>query len=223
MLNFHGTQAQFQMFSLADLLADHIRPDQIRDRIVLIGMTALSANDLFQVPYSSRSFSHPQPMAGVLLHANIASQILSGALQGRPMLRVWAEPWEWVWILVWSGIGAVCGWQIRSPRYFLSSLFLGGVGLVGTAYLAFLQGWWIPVAPPLIGFMVADLGLTLVATRQLEKIQLQQTVLFLVAMTHEQPVAGQIAISYLKQSENPENQRFIEQQLIGSTSLTKNW
>jgi adenylate cyclase len=221
LLNFYGTQAQFQMFSLTDLLANRIDPEQIRDRIVLIGMTAPSANDLFQVPYSSRSFSHPQPMAGVLLHANIASQIVSGALQGRPMLRVWAEPWEWVWILVWSGVGAVCGWQIRSPRYFVSTLILGGVGLVGTAYLAFLQGWWIPVAPPLIGFMVAGLGLTLVATRQLEKIQLQQTVLFLVAMTQEQPVAGQIAIGYLKESENPENQRLIEQQLLGSTSVTE--
>ncbi len=221
LLNFHGTQAQFRMFSLAELLANRIPPEQIRDRIVLIGMTAPSANDLFQVPYSSRSFSYPQPMAGVLLHANIASQILSGALQGRPMLRVWAEAWEWVWILGWSGVGAVCGWQIRSPRVLVSALMLGGMSAIGAAYLAFLQGWWIPVAPPLIGFMTSGLGLTLVATRQLERIQLQQTVLFLVAMAHEEPVAGQIAIGYLKQSENPENQKLIEQQLLGGRVLAE--
>ncbi|NEQ19761.1 MAG: hypothetical protein F6K28_09885 [Microcoleus sp. SIO2G3] len=82
---------------------------------------------------------------------------------------------------------------------------------MGTAYLAFLQAWWIPAVPPMIGLVVAAITLPIVTNRQSEKIQLRQTVELLVAISSEQPAVGQIAIEYLKQSESQENLAFIEQ------------
>ncbi|MDY7016280.1 MAG: CHASE2 domain-containing protein, partial [Cyanobacteriota bacterium] len=84
LLNFRGTQKQFTTFSIADLLADRVPPEAVRNRVVLLGATAQSINDLFQSPYSDRFAGPPQQMAGVTLHANITSQILSAALDGRP-------------------------------------------------------------------------------------------------------------------------------------------
>ena len=222
LLNFHGTQQQFHTLSISDLLEDKIPLDKlreehlahmVRDRIVLIGATAESLNDLFQVPYSHRIFGSPKQMAGVTIHANITSQILSAALEGRPMLRVWSEPVEWFWILFCSGLGAALGWRFKSPAELVVAVAIASCGLTIIAYLAFLQGWWIPVVPAIVGLVVAATTLPILTIRQLEKIQLHQTVKLLLAITQEQPVAGQIAIGYLKQAESEEDRAFIEKML----------
>ncbi|HAA28855.1 MAG TPA: hypothetical protein DCE56_15675, partial [Cyanobacteria bacterium UBA8553] len=76
-----------------------------------------------------------------------------------------------------------------------------------------------------IGVVVAAITLPIVTTRQLEKIQLRQSVKLLAAITKEQPAAGQIAIEYLKQAESPENQALIEGMLqeleVGNTANLK--
>ncbi|KYC42639.1 molecular chaperone TorD [Scytonema hofmannii PCC 7110] len=213
LLNFHGTEKQFQIFSLTDLLAKRIPQDKIYNRVVLIGSIAESINDMFQTPYSSRIFDYPSPMAGVTLHANVASQILSAALDGRPMLTVWPEPIEWLWILLWSGIGAVLSWQVKRLRNMIFFLAIAGGGIIAVSFLAFLKGWWIPVIPPLIGVVVAAIAVQICVSRYLEKIQLRETVKLLVAISREQPAEGQIAMEYLKRAESKENQALIEKVL----------
>jgi adenylate cyclase len=213
LLNYRGTQEQFQSFSITDLLAERVPPQQVRDRIVLIGSTAESIKDLFQTPYSNRIFGPPKLMPGVMIHANVTSQIISAALEKRPLLRVASELVEGLWILLWCGVGAALTWQVKSPKAIVIVVALAGVGLLGIAYFAFLQGWWLPVVPPMIGLAIAAVTMPVVTTKQLEKIQLRQTVKLLVAIAQEQPAAGQIAIEYLKQSESREERILIEQML----------
>ncbi len=210
LLNFYGTQEQFKTFSIRDLLANRIPPQEVRDRVVLIGSTAESINNWFQTPYSSRLNGSLKQMAGVTLHANITSLILSAALEGRPTLKVWPESAKWVWILLWSGVGAALSWQVKSPRSIAVVVAIAEGGLTGIAYVAFLQGWWIPVVPPAIGLVIAAVLLPAVTIKHLEKIQLHQTVELLVVISKEQPAAGQIAIEYFKQAESQENQALIE-------------
>lgn len=211
LLNYHGTQEQFQTFSIADLLANQIPPEQLRDRIVLIGSIAASVNDMFQTPYSNQVFGSPKQMAGVTIHANITSQILSAALQGRPTLQVWPEKVEWLWIFLWSGVGAALSWQIKSPKTIVAAIAIAGGSLTGIAYLAFLQGLWIPTVPAMIGLVLAAMSLPTITNKYSEKIQLCQTVEILVTISKKQPAVGQIAIEYLKQAESQENQVLIEQ------------
>ncbi|NET39182.1 MAG: CHASE2 domain-containing protein, partial [Cyanothece sp. SIO1E1] len=110
-LNFHGPGEQLPTFSMTDLLTDQIPPEVVHDSVVLIGSTAESVGDLFQTPYSNRIVGPPQQMAGVIIHANIVSQLLSAALDGRTMLRAWPEWVEWGWLLLWSGMGSALGWR----------------------------------------------------------------------------------------------------------------
>ncbi|NEP13400.1 MAG: CHASE2 domain-containing protein [Symploca sp. SIO2C1] len=211
LLNYHGTQEQFETFSITDLLAKKLPAEAIQDRIVLIGSTAESINDLFPTPYSGNLFDTPTQMAGVTIHANIISKLLSAALEGRAMLRVLPEVAEWLWILLWSGLGAALAWQLKSPKQIALAVVVAIGVLVGVTYLAFLQGWWLPVVPPTIGLIVAAVTLPIVTTRQLlEKIQFRQTVKCLVEITQDKPAVGQIAIEYLKQAESQENQVLIE-------------
>lgn len=54
MLNYRGVTEAIPQVSLGDLLAGAVPPEQIRDRIVLIGATTPEAKDNFYTPYSGR-------------------------------------------------------------------------------------------------------------------------------------------------------------------------
>lgn len=160
-LNYRGTQDRFRTVPLTKVLKNQVDPSLIRDRIVLIGSMAPSLNDLLYTPYSSRITSSPQSVPGVIIHANIASQILSAALDGRPLIRAWSSPFEWAWILVWSGIGATIHWGMLevslgkkqiATRCLVGFIYISSLGsiLIVGSYFAFLSGWWVPVIPPLV-------------------------------------------------------------------------
>lgn len=143
----------FRKVSMADVLAGRVNPSLLRDRVVLIGSTASSLQDFFYTPYSNSLISTAQPMPGVELNANFVSQILSSTLSGRPLIKVWSEPMEWLWILAWSGIGAGLIWRMRSPIRAFGGLLLTSASLGGSCYLAFLAGWWLPLVPPVLGLL----------------------------------------------------------------------
>jgi adenylate cyclase len=224
LLNYRGTLENFQRISLADVLQNRIPPDLIRDasgtdrpgRIVLIGTIAESLNDLFYTPYSSALFRTPKRTPGVVIHANLISQLVSAALDGRPLMRVWSDPQEWLWIFAWSFIGAALSWKLKSFKEIAVIVFLAGSGLLLLTYLAFLQGWWVPVVPPLLGLVGAAIALPTLTNKRLEQLQLRRILELLVAECSISPVAGRIAIEYLKQSETDGNQALIEQWLSDS-------
>jgi CHASE2 domain-containing sensor protein len=213
LVNFRGNQDNFRTFSLKKVLDDQIPPNSLRDRLVLIGTTAESIKDVFYTPYSGSLFSSPQLMPGVVLQANIASQILAAALDGRPLLRTWEEPREWLWILAGAGVGAMISWRLKSPSFMAISLLLVSGGLLGGCYLAFLAGWWLPAVPSLLALVGAAVGLSIVTNRQRDRLLFHLTLARLLAVRQDYPTAGLIAIEYLKQSETRENQALIEEQL----------
>ncbi len=213
LLNWRGTQENFPTFSLREVLVNQIPPDSLRDRLVLIGTNAESIKDLFHTPYSGDLFSSPQLMAGVAIHANIASQILSAALNGRPLLRVWDDPLEWLWILTWAGVGAAVSWLLKSPSAIAISILLASSALLGGCYLAFLLGWWLSLVPSLLGLLGSAIALLLVTNKQRDRLLLRRTLTWLLEVRQDHPNAGRIAIEYFKQSESRENQALIERQL----------
>ncbi|MDP8963649.1 MAG: CHASE2 domain-containing protein [Cyanobacteriota bacterium] len=143
----------FRTVSMADVLANRVNSSWIRDRIVLIGSTAPSLQDFFYTPYSNNLVRAAKPLSGVELHANFVSQILSSTLDGRPLINVWPELVEWLWIFGWSAFGAGIIWRMRSPRCASLGLLLVNAALIASCSLAFLAGWWLPLVPPLLGLL----------------------------------------------------------------------
>jgi adenylate cyclase len=160
LLNFRGPSNSFPTVSMTEVLDGKISPDLLRDRIVLIGPVAESLKDLFLTPYSSTSLSSPDRTAGVEIQATIASHILSAALDGRQGIQVWPDPLEYAWIVFWSFIGAVLGWQIRSLRWAIAVMVIVEGSLLVGCYLAFLWGWWIPTVPPALALAASAIVLT---------------------------------------------------------------
>jgi adenylate cyclase len=174
LLNFRGPAQSFRTVSMIDILEDRVPPDLVRDRIVFIGATASKLRDVFETPYTGSLSAAPQQTPGVEVQANLTSQILSAVLEGRPLIKVWSEPLEWLWIFGWSGIGATLSWTSRYAREakrspprsidleksaFVSTLLAGG-SLFGSCYFAFLGGWWIPVVPPALALISSAIVIT---------------------------------------------------------------
>ncbi|NJM97739.1 MAG: CHASE2 domain-containing protein [Phormidesmis sp. RL_2_1] len=200
LLNYTGTQAQFSTFSLTQLLANQVPMTALQDRIVLIGSTASTVNDVLITPYTRQFTGY---MAGVTVHANTVSLLLNAALEGRPLLRVWPKSVEMIWIFVWTATGAVMAGRLRrSPRMTAVAVGMGGAILLGSAYGLFLAHWWIPVIPAGMGLIMAAVTVPVVTSRQLERMILEKTTGSLLRKTYSNPAVAQIAIAYLKQSEN---------------------
>ncbi|MGG6266905.1 CHASE2 domain-containing protein [Leptolyngbya sp. AN03gr2] len=149
--NFRNLQQQFTSVSFSDVLNDRVTAQLMQDRIVLIGSVAESLNDRFFTPYTN---SAKLTSAGVEVHADFTSQLLSAALNGRPILRGVPEWIETIWGWMWLGIGIVLGTRFRAPHRTLAWMI--GVTIAGIfiAYGLFLSGWWITIVAPLIGMML---------------------------------------------------------------------
>ncbi|HLO50536.1 MAG TPA: CHASE2 domain-containing protein [Kamptonema sp.] len=193
LLNFRGPQSSFPTISMTDVLKHKIPPELMRDRIVLIGATAPSLNDLLLTPYSKTSSGSPKRTPGVVIHANIISQILSAALEGRPLIRVWPDLVEIWWVLIWSSTSAAWSWRLLEAKRFRKNTFakggllvlsivLTGGSLVTISYVAFLQSWWIPVVSPLLSVMGSAMAIAVEHSRRLHRESEKRLAQFLEAV-----------------------------------------
>ncbi|MGF1567068.1 MAG: CHASE2 domain-containing protein [Nodosilinea sp.] len=153
LINVRSGRSPFAMVSMAEVVAGRVAPELIRDRVVLIGITSLSVKDL--VNSAAVASDNPGLVNGVEMHAHVVSQILGAVLDDRPPLRGWGDGWEYLWIVVWGGVGMVLVHRIPRPAVYMLLIGLIGLGLAGLSFvLLWLGGWWIPVVPTLIVFMV---------------------------------------------------------------------
>lgn len=146
--------------TLTAVLEKKLDPSLVKDKIVIIGTTAPSAKDNFFTPFSVQAQGNPA-LPGVVLHAQMTSQILGSVLDQQPLPWCWPDWLEGVWIVLSSCAGA--------GLIYLPWRWLGGVGLmgVGTGLVAvstggFVLGGWIPLAAPLTALGLSGLmGLAL--------------------------------------------------------------
>ncbi len=184
LLNYRGRGGSFETVPMRDVLRGTIAPDLFRDRIVLIGATAMSLNDFFYTPYSGDRITTPERTAGVEIQANMISHLLALALEGRPgitTLPVWGE---WLWVGLFSLLGVGISWRQQRERPLGQFVppwgwVQGGVAtalILASTVVAF-QGWglWLPVVPGMLGLWGGAIAVTLY-TAQLERRE-RQTVM----------------------------------------------
>ena len=154
LLNFRTYQRKADQFApqvtLEAVLTNQVTRDQVQDRIVMIGYTDLSDRnaDRFNTPYGQ--------MHGVILHAQMTSQLINAVLEGRPLIRWWSLWGETGWIFAWSVVGGLVFWGfVRPPQ-----LVIAGLGsllvLFGACYLLLAgASYWAPLIPATISFVAA--------------------------------------------------------------------
>jgi CHASE2 domain-containing sensor protein/tRNA A-37 threonylcarbamoyl transferase component Bud32 len=149
-----------EQVTMSQVLNGQIEPNQVKDKIVLIGYTAASIKDSFVTPYSIGT--PPKTMPGVVVHAQMISQILSTVMDGRPQIWVWNLGGEFLWIWGCTTSGAFLFRRSHNSRklsILLASAFTSAV-IVTIAIVAyyilftFFSGW-IPLLPTVISSILA--------------------------------------------------------------------
>ncbi|MCY7391870.1 MAG: CHASE2 domain-containing protein, partial [Leptolyngbyaceae cyanobacterium CAN_BIN12] len=98
--NFLQSSGGIPSVSLTDVMTNRVPASLFQDKIVLIGTKADSVwGDCFYTPYTTDSNS---TWVGVEIHANLTAQIISSALEGRPILQGLPQVWGWGWIVLWA-------------------------------------------------------------------------------------------------------------------------
>jgi adenylate cyclase len=173
LLDYAGGERAFPRFTLGELLRGEVPEAALRDRIVLLGVNALSVRDDFAAPASLGDFEHGW-IAGIAVHGHAVNRLLRAALEAVQPLAYWRAWQEWAWLLLWCAAGALLGWMSHHPgRYLLAAA--GGAGLLFTlAAFAFAARLWIPVVPPLLGWLSSSALLTSyqVAIQRRERLRL---------------------------------------------------
>ena len=154
MIDFDGTFNEFQNYSLTSLLAGEVPADEIRDKLVIIGIMANSVKDFFYTP-QSRGFLIQQQIPGVVIHAHIANQLLEFAKGKKHPRKSISEKQEKLWILLWCLMGGLIGFRVRSIWYYTMTGSIILLVLFLIAYFSFIKSWWIPLVPPAVAWLVS--------------------------------------------------------------------
>lgn len=162
LLNYRMTQASLSpapTVTLKEVLAGKLQPQDVRDRIVLIGVTAPSSKDYLATPYA-------QKVPGVFLQAQMVSQLISAVKDGRAPIGVWPWQAEILWIWGWSVMGGVLVWRCRSMpwRLGLEITALGTLG--GLCFYGLTQSQWVPLVPTAFGFLLTSGSVAFIIANQ---------------------------------------------------------
>ena len=161
LINYYGPQKMFPHYSITDIIHDRIPEELLKDRMVLVGPTAIGIFDLRVTPFQ-------QNYPGVEIHATIIDNILHQNFIVRPE---WTAVYDLAAIVM---IGIIL--SLLLPR--LKALYAGGVILIiamahiGVTYYFFVDsGLWINIVYPLLETASVYVGITVYkyATEEKEK------------------------------------------------------
>lgn len=161
LLNYRANPKPAFKVTLQEVLEGKINSDLVKGKIVLIGHTSQASRDESDTPYGK--------MPGVWIHAHMVSQILSAAIDKRPLLWVLPQLQDIQWgdaVFVWlvAVTGGLLAWRGRS----LLVLAIASGGMIFVLYQGSLViltfGGWMPLVPAVLA-LVATGGILFVYDR----------------------------------------------------------
>ncbi|MBF2026710.1 MAG: CHASE2 domain-containing protein [Oscillatoriales cyanobacterium C42_A2020_001] len=169
--SFHTPEDVAPRLSLGAALLGGLTLDAVKDKIVLIGTTARNNqfNDYFSTPYRNEQ-SNVRQIPGVMLHAQMTSQLISAVLDGRSLL--WTLPvfWEILWILGWSLLGGLLAFYLQKAVVLGVASGVAIAALYGLCLGLLIQtGCWLPLVPAVIGCVGSTTGVIVSQIRIAQK------------------------------------------------------
>lgn len=138
--------SRFPSVSYVSVLRGEVPPEQLRNRLILVGAPGSGMGDRFVTPLS--------PMMGTTAGVEIQANVLNGLLQGRSVVDLpqWLSA-----VMATSWVALLLGLLLYRPRYALwMTLGCMFTALLGSFALLRLGYWWSPAAC-LIGLLLSYL------------------------------------------------------------------
>jgi adenylate cyclase len=168
LIDFPGPAGTFPSLSVADVLAGRVDPARIRDRIVLVGVTATGIYDLRATPFGPVS-------PGLEVQAAALDNLLTGRFVTRPG---WADLADQLAIVLLGGVTGLVLARLRAVSGLLVT------GLLGVAYALFTRevfvsaGAWLEVTHPILALTIIYTAVTVDAYLSEERQRRQITSAF---------------------------------------------
>ncbi|MBF2065557.1 MAG: CHASE2 domain-containing protein [Calothrix sp. C42_A2020_038] len=201
LLNYRHPDFLARQVKLTQVLNNQINPDWVKDKLVIIGNTASSLDRGISTPYSAMP-NQPGGTPGVLIQAQIVSNILSTVLDNKPQIWYWSNFAEIGWIWLWALVGGTVAWRLRNPLMFLVA---GGTSLgvlLGICYFLFLQAGWVPVVPPAMALVITGVGVIAYSAYRTEI----ETRIIIVQVEKQQEAIAQLSALLKEPTRIPEIQ-----------------
>jgi CHASE2 domain-containing sensor protein len=153
--NYRSPAAIAPQVTLAEALSPNWNATIAQDKIVLIGTTAESFKDISTTPYQTEKGDR-LTIPGVVMQAQMISQLVSAAIDDRPLIQTWAWQVDGLWVLFWSAVGGLWAWVRRRRNWGIGlgllTVTIVGVGSAGLMFAAV----WVPIVPPLLAMLATS-------------------------------------------------------------------
>ena len=144
LVNFLGPPGIVTTYSFVDVIHGRTPPGAFKDKIVLIGGSAIGIRDFHRSPFGER-------LTGVERYATIIDNILSRRHVVRPP---WAAMVDIAVILVVGGLAALAAGFLRPSRAAIAILALLISTAVGNYFVFEIWGVWLNLLHPLLAIVV---------------------------------------------------------------------
>jgi len=159
-LNYRNNASPFALISFSDLFNNSIEPNQLKDKVVIIGNNDPGAPQLINTPV--RSGIIPQgrgtrinSIFGLEYQAHAVSQIINAVREQRPFITTWGSGWDYLWLSFWGIVGILLGYLTGSSWKNFTGVIITMMLLVAIAFISLAYfGWWIPIVPSLAVLVV---------------------------------------------------------------------
>ena len=158
-INYCNTEKKFAQLSVSEVLENKVKADFFRDKVVLIGTTAETIEDIFTTPYSYYNLANYDFTYGVEIHASLTSQIVNAALENRGIINFLPSYWQYSLLLLLLLTTSFGSWYLYNNKFFscdqkiivhFTSSISNLVFILAIGYLFLLFGWWIPTVTSLV-------------------------------------------------------------------------
>lgn len=151
LINYLGPPKTFPHFSISDILSGKVAKGTFKDKLVLVGATAMGTHDLRSTPFSPL---YP----GVEIHATVIDNILTQNIITKPR---WSRIYDLLAIIL---LGALTGIALTRTSaikglFIVSGLFI--LHILVARWLFINSRVWLNIVYPLMVFAITYTALTL--------------------------------------------------------------
>jgi HD-GYP domain-containing protein (c-di-GMP phosphodiesterase class II) len=162
-IDYQGPPGTFPTLSFADILRGHFAPGAVRGKVIVIGATSPTLQDLHATPVASDEL-----MSGAEIQANAIWTVLHGIPLRSP------SDFVAIVLVILASLMAPLVWSRRSAPAVAAAAPLAAVTYLAGAQLAFNAGFVVPVMGPLVALALSAAA-TLVASHVLVTCELHAT------------------------------------------------